>query len=105
MIAATVKRTPGAKFDRYGDPNPTVDHEVVIEAIGPRTSTEVSDRGRQGVAEELAIYARAGTDIRRGDVVVVDDAELHVVGAPKVFESPFGDDLDGIEVPVERREG
>jgi len=104
MIAATVKRA-ATKFDRYGDPAPTTSHEVVIEAIGPRTSTEVSDRGRQGVVEELAIYARGGTDIRRGDVVVVDDAELHVVGAPKVFESPFGDDLDGIEVPVERREG
>lgn len=105
MITATVTRPAAAKFDRYGDPAPTAVHEVVIEAIGPRTSTDVTDRGRQGVVEELAIYARHGTDIRRGDVVTVDDAVLHVVGAPKVFESPFGDDLDGIEVPVERREG
>lgn len=105
MIAATITRAVTAKFDRYGDPAETVDHQVTVEAIGPRTSTEVTDRGRQGVVEELAVYASRGVDICRGDVVTVDGVPLHVVGAPKVFESPFGDDLDGVEIPVERREG
>ncbi len=101
-----LRSTPGGR-DMPGDPiASTVDRiDVPGCAIAPRTSTEPSGRGRQGVIVGLTIYAPAGTDIRATDSIEIAEQTYTVDGEPGEWTNPFNGATPGLEVAVTRAEG
>jgi hypothetical protein len=110
--ATIVRDTPGGT-DPYGDPVPGSTVEIEVEGCGwaPRTqgvgpsSTEVLDRGRQGVIEGLTVYMPYGTDVRPSDQLRLDGRLYEVEGDPGDWWNPKSGRLAGLEVAVRRAEG
>lgn len=109
--ATVVRRTPGG-YDEYGDPIESTVVRVDVDgcAWAPRTaggasSSEIRDRGRQGVIEGLTLYAPAGTDLQPTDQVEVDGVLFDVEGEPGDWRNPFTGRDAGLEVALRRADG
>lgn len=68
--------------DRYGDLVPVETDRTDIDrcAVAPRSSPELTDRGRQGVIVGLTIYMPSGTDVTHRDRFLVGGVEYEVDG-------------------------
>ena len=116
-FTVTVVRPPEPVYDPYGDPTPgePVRTELTGVGLAPRTggpgtaSTDIENRGREGLRSGLTMYAEVGADIRRHDLVVVDEPGFEgtykVDGEPLPWVSPFDGWRAGIEVALTRAEG
>lgn len=111
--ATIVRETPGG-VDQYGDhpiPGTTVRIDVPGTAWAPRvqgagsSSSELLDRGRQGVIEGLTWYAPYGTDLRITDKLELDGVLYEVEGEPGDWANPYTGRRAGLEVSLRRAEG
>lgn len=103
---ATVVRVRGVALDEYGDPSGSPEEETLDGCIvAPRTSSDVDDRGRQGVVVGLSLFAPFGTDITHTDQLRVDGVLYEIDGEPGRWKSPFSGWEAGVEVALRRAAG
>jgi len=109
-ITVTVVRP--ASLDDNGDPLTTdpATHEVEDCIIAPRAEGEIHDRGREGVIVGLSLYAPAGSDIGRLDLIVIAEGDpnagtYEVEGEPGEWRSPWTGWAPGIQVALRRAQG
>lgn len=78
----TLLRTAGGGFDAYGDPvaGTVVEYAVAGCMVAPVTSTEPSDRGREGVVIGWTVYAPAGTVALHADRIRIRGVSCAVEG-------------------------
>lgn len=106
MNNATVVRVRGADPDAYGDPVGDPDEDELDGcSVAPRTSTDIADRGRQGVVIGLTLLAPFGTDIIHTDQLKVDGVLYDIDGDPGSWKNPFTGWEAGIEVALTRATG
>ena len=106
MNNATVVRVRGVTLDEYGDPDGEPEEDDLEGCtVAPRSSTEVDERGRQGVVVGLTLYAPYGTDIVHTDQLQVDGVLYDIDGEPGLWKNPFTGWEAGIEVALVRAEG
>lgn len=101
-----VRRTVGE--DRYGDPEPTGEsstHEVRGCAVAPRSSTDLTSPGRQGVLIGLSVYAPLSADIVAGDQITYDGDLFDIDGDIGKWRSAHGSRLEGLEFAIRRAVG
>lgn len=106
---ATVYRlrpTPGG-VDQYGDPTAGTVTRTLLEGCGvaPRESSDINDRGRQGVIVGLNLYAPYGTDLLHTDQVEVDGIIYEAEGEPGQWKSPMSSWEAGMEIALRRAQG
>lgn len=94
--------------DEYGDPVEST--EDVIELPGasaaPRTSGDVDGRGRDGVVVGLTVYVPdPSADVVRTDLIGYRGERWLIEGEVGVWESPYGPQVDGLEIALKRGEG
>ena len=105
MITRT-RATPGG-HDEYGDPTDSASETIELHgcAVAPRSSSDTKGRGRNGTVEGLTMYCPPDTDITDTDTVTVSGISYRIDGEVGVWGSPFGDQVDGIEVSLKRAKG
>lgn len=105
-IVLRVRETPGGT-DNYGDPIEGTTETVTLTGCGvaPRSSDDITDRGRQGVIVGLTLYAPHGTDLRYSDRIEVDGVLYEVDGEAGSWKSPLSSWEAGIEVALRRAQG
>ena len=98
-------RPPGV--DEYGDPVDDDADRLTIEgaSVAPRSTSDITERGRFGVIVGLSLFAPYGTDIVHGDQVEVDGVLYEVDGDAGPWKSPFTQWEAGIEVALRRAAG
>ena len=101
-----VRQSPGG-FDAYGDPIPGTEARTTVSgcAIAPRTSTESTERGRQGVVVGLTVYLPAGSGVMHTDQLEIAGVLHSIVGEPGEWINPFDGSTPGVEVAVMRAAG
>lgn len=107
MTVTRVRTTPAAR-DQYNDPDPspTVDELVLDQAfVAPRTTSDIDDRGRQGVIVGMSLYAPVGTDLVHTDQVKVDGVLYDLDGEMGVWTNPLTGWDAGIEAAIKRAAG
>lgn len=109
-ITITVERPLGR--DEYGDPidGEPERHAISGCAVAPRTTSEIDAPGRTGVIVGLTLYTPAGADLKRQDIVIIDDGDPNpgrweVEGEPGEWRNPYTGLRAGIEVALRRAEG
>lgn len=111
---ATVTRlreAPG-DLDEYGDPAPGTTTETVLDGAGvaPRSSEDITNRGRQGVIVGLSLYAPFGVDVVYTDRFRVEglgslDGTYEVDGEAGQWKSPLSSWEAGTETALRRAQG
>lgn len=101
-----VRPNPGG-VDEYGDPVESTDDTFELDgcAVAPRTSGDITDRGRSGVVVGLTLYAPHGTDVRHTDLFDIDGTRYEVDGEDGSWLSPYTGWAAGIEVALRRAAG
>jgi len=97
----TILRDSPGGFDAYGDPvaSTTARTDITGCLVAPTSSTEPSDRGREGVVIGWTVYAPTGTDARHTD-------RIEVRGVACLIEGEVGDwGTKGIVINATRGEG
>lgn len=103
----TVYRTT-TTTDRYGNevPGPWAVSSVIDGCgMAPRSSSDVTDAGRQGVIVGFTLYAPHDADIGPHDRVEVDGDMFEVEGDIGRWASPFTGWAPGLEVALRKVEG
>src|SRR5690554_5465643 len=93
--------------DRYGNPV-FEDVETVLEesaAFDPGGSVEPVEVGREPVITSPKLYFTVRPDITAADRVRVRGDEFTVTGKPADWRSPWGSDVGGLVVELERVSG
>lgn len=103
----TAVRIRPPAIDEYGDPVTGDPGRLTIDGatVAPRSSTDITDRGRYGVIVGLSLFAPYDTDIGHGDQVEVDGVLYDVDGEAGPWKSPFTEWEAGIEVALRRAAG
>ena len=99
-----VTRTESGTVNEYGD---TVDTEATITTVcelQQKQRDENDDRGELAQSEWLLVLP-AGTDVRLGDSVTVEDLVFEVVGEPWHARNPRTQAASHIEVTLARTAG
>lgn len=106
MTIVRVRATPGGT-DQYGDPLPsTEDREPLPGAFtAPRESSDIEDRGREGVIVGLTLYAPHGSDVLHTDQIEVDGVLYDVDGEVGSWEHPMSGWKPGITAALSRATG
>ncbi len=103
--------------DRYGDPVDGEPDELDLPGAftAPRTSSDSSERGRNGAVIGLALFAPPGSEadrlirsegaLVRTDLVRAGGEVYEIEGDVGIWASPFGAAADGVEVALRRGEG
>lgn len=94
--------------DRYGNSRPgtyTDHHTIAGCGIAPRTSDDLTDRGRLGVVVGLTMFAPYDADLLSSDRVVVGGETYETVGDPGQWRSPLTGWQPGLEIALRRVEG
>ena len=90
MNNCTAYRVRPAGNDALGDPlGPAVRTALEGCSQAPRESSDVHDRGRQGVIVGLTLYMPPTTDLLHTDQVEVDGVLYDVEGVPGDWNSPL----------------
>lgn len=93
--------------DALGDPTDVTETRTTISgcAVAPRSTSDIVDRGRQGVIVGLSLYAPAGTTVDHTDLFEVDGTLFEVDGEGGNWESPFSGWRAGVEIALKRAAG
>lgn len=111
--ATIVRQMPGG-YDQYGDPVPGTDTRIDVPGCSwaPRaagsgpSSSEIDERGRQGVIVGLTVYMPSETFLLATDRLELDGLLYEVEGEPGVWgPNPFTGREPGLEVAARRAEG
>lgn len=107
MSNCTVVRVRPLGFDDNGDPIDGDPDRLAIPgcSAAPRSSSDITDRGRQGVVVGLTLYTPHGADIVHTDLVEVDGVPYEVDGEAGAWKSPFTQWEAGIEIALKRAAG
>jgi hypothetical protein len=99
-------------LDRYGDPVAGEDRTPIgVIGLAPRVggpgtnSSEITDRGRDGLREGLTAYLDIDVDLRFGDQIEIDGQLWDIEGEPGRWESPLNGWRPGQEVELRRLSG
>lgn len=105
-VILRVRHAPGG-VDQYGDPIPgsVTESPIADSFFGPRTSSDVDGRGRDGVTVGLNLFAPIGTDLDRTDQVKVDGELYDIDGEIAPWKHPWTGWEPGIVVALKRAEG
>lgn len=119
----TILRDVAGGVDSYGDPVPASTTRIDVPgcSLAPRTSTEPTVIGRQGVIVGQSLYLPVGTDIRFTDRVEIHGggtvvatglpvtpttAVVYMVeGEPGTWSSPLTGTDFGVEVAIKKAAG
>lgn len=86
-----------------GEPNT---HDLAGCIVAPRTTADISSRGRQGVVVGLTLYVPdPDADIVHTDQVQIGDDVFEVDGEVGRWENPFSGARPGLEVALRRGAG
>ncbi len=106
-----IRMDPGG-IDVYGDP---VDSDADEEAlagcgVAPRSTSDIDDRGRQGVIVGLSLYTPYGADVLYTDQFRVEglgslDGTYEVDGEAGQWKSPLSSWEAGTEIALKRAQG
>lgn len=101
-----VRSTPGGT-DAYGDPIASAETRVALPLafVAPRESSDLSDRGRQGVLVGLTLFAPYDSDLLSTDRIEVDGVLFGIDGDIGRWRNPFTAWEAGIQVSLERVAG
>lgn len=94
-----LRRSPTGERDRFGNPK----HDAVL--IDTVCELQQRQRAEPGDDSELsdttwALFLPAGTDVRTGDAIVVDDVTYELVGDPWDARNPRSRAVSHIEATV-----
>ncbi|BDZ40820.1 hypothetical protein GCM10025865_01190 [Paraoerskovia sediminicola] len=100
------RRTAGAP-DRYGNPTYTWSDVLLGQgaAFDPGGSREPVEVGREQVVTTPRLYFVDRPDLTADDRVLVRGIEYAVEGTPADWRDPFGSDVGGLVVELERVTG
>lgn len=106
MTVTRVRRAE-VEDDRYGDPdqNEPDRDELPGAFVAPRTSEDITGRGRDGASIGMAVYAPHGTDLVRTDLIESAGEIFHIAGAVEDWVNPLSGWKAGITADLERGEG
>ncbi len=101
-----VRRTPGG-VDEYGDPIASTDITDTLTGafVAPRMSEDVEGKGRAGVVVGLTLFAPAGTDLVRSDLIEAQGRRWRIVGDIAVWSHPWTGWEPGVTAALEATEG
>lgn len=107
MIGESVTRLRPAGIDAYGDPVAGAPGELDIAgcALAPRSSSDATDQGRQGVIAGMTLYAPAGADIEATDQIVARGSTWEIEGEVGDWHNPLTGSQPGLEVALKRVAG
>lgn len=94
-------------FDQYGDPIVGTPTRLTLTGAftAPRTSSDVDDRGRQGVIDGKTLYAPYPADVLATDEIEEDDVPYIIEGEVGKWKNPWTQWEAGIEVALVRAVG
>lgn len=105
-----VRQSPGG-VDEYGDPISGSEERIDVPGCtwAPRlagaASSEIDDRGRQGIIVGMTVYMPYDTDLRPSDQLVLDGLLYEVEGEPGKWHNRMTGRRAGLEVAARRSEG
>lgn len=101
-----IRRTPG-DLDRYGDPATSTETRTTMDgwAVAPRSSSDITDRGRAGVIVGLSLYTPYGADLLQTDLIEVDGELFEIEGTVGKWKSPLSSWEAGTETALRRAQG
>lgn len=106
-VTVTIVRSPGK--DQYGDPIPgtTTRIDIPLCAVAPRTSTEPTERGRQGVIVGKSVYLpdNASTIPLFTDQLEIAGVLYDIEGEPGDWTNPLTGWHPGSEIAIRRAAG
>lgn len=104
---ALIVRVRKGGYDENGDPVTGAPNRKTLSgaAVAPRTSSDVTDRGRSGVVVGLTLYGRYGEDLVHTDQVEVDGVLYDVDGEPGQWHNPLTGTDAGSETALVRAAG
>lgn len=107
MSNCTVVRIRPLGFDDYGDPVEGDPNRLTLDncAVAPRSSSDITERGRQGVIVGLSLFAPYGSDVIHSDLLEVDGVLYEVDGEAGPWKSPFTEWEAGLEIALRRAAG
>jgi hypothetical protein len=107
IVGESVTRLRPAGTDAYGDPIAEAPGELDIAgcALAPRSSSDVTDQGRQGVIAGMTLFAPAGADIEATDQIVARGATWTIEGEVGDWRNPHTGAQPGLEVALKRVAG
>lgn len=101
-----IVRIRPAPRDSYGDPVGEDDRKALYGFyVAPRTSSDVTGRGRDGTVEGLTVFGPRTDLIADSDLIEVNGVVYTIVGAVGDWESPFGSMSDGTSFALKRGQG
>lgn len=105
MKNCTAVRVRGSGFDDYGDPIAGTARFTIPDCSkAPRTSSDITDRGRHGVVVGLDLYCPPG-HLLPSDQVEVDGVLYDIEGEPGDWHSPYTGWHPGEVVALRRAAG
>lgn len=101
-----IRPVPGG-VDVYGDPVDSTETRTAQPdwGVAPRSSGDITDRGRAGVIVGLSLFTPHGADLLRTDLVEVDGELYEIDGDIAAWKSPLSTWEAGTETALRRAAG
>lgn len=101
-----IVRIRPAPLDPYGDPVGGDDRRALYGFhVAPRTSSDITGRGRDGTVEGLTLFGPTTDLIEDSDLIEVNGETYHIEGSVGAWVSPFGPMVDGTSLALKRGAG
>lgn len=103
----SIVRVQYPEVDAHGDRPGTEPTRTTLEGAftAPRGSSDVIERGRDGVVISLDLFTPYGTEIGPADAIEVDGDEYQIVGGIHAWKHPFTGWEAGQTCALERGQG
>lgn len=103
----SVVRVRGPGVDKYGDRIDEEPERVTLDGAftAPRTTADITDRGRQGVVVGKSLFAPYGTDLVHTDQIEEDGVLYDIDGDVGQWKNPLTRWEAGCEVALVRAAG
>lgn len=103
----TIVRVRPLGFDEYADPAAGDPTRTTLTDVftAPRTTADITDRGRQGVVEGKTLYAPYGVDLLHSDQIEEDGVLYDIDGEAGQWKHPITGWEAGCEVALKRAAG
>ncbi len=102
----TVTSRTAAGEDAYGNQTYTTTSRTIDRVpVAQRTSSDLTENGRDGQSVGLTIYPPHDSGIVASDVIGVYGEDYRIVGDPGAWRSPWSGWAPGLAIDLERAEG